>query len=135
MAKQNESSESGIKPSRSQRAVGYVSVVLVALLLGYLFYSAVFKFDTQPDIVLTVQQVESNGDDYLVRFSAMNKGGKTAANVKVKAGLFINSQEVEQASVTLQYLPSKSHAEGGFYFQRDPGQGDLRLRVKNYRRP
>lgn len=135
MTKHGEGSESKFKRTLSERVVAYVSLLLVASLLGYLFYAAVLSSDLPADIVLTVEQIESSGDDYLVRFSARNKGEQTAASVKIKGELFVNNKEVEQASVTLQYLAPKSQADGSFYFQRDPRQADLRLQVVGYRHP
>lgn len=123
------------RPPLAQRCVGLLGALLVLATLGYLGYAALFSDAAPPDVALEVERIEANGDDYLVRFVARNAGAQTAAGVQAEARLWREEQVIEQARVTLDYVPGHSRKAGGFWFSHDPRQGRLQLTVSGYREP
>lgn len=123
------------KPSLSQRLMSFAGFLVVAAMAGYLFYNAVWGEKTPPDILVSVESIEQNGEDFLVIFRARNDGGEAAANVKVEALLRMGIMDTESATTTLNYIPANSARKGGFFFRKDPRRGRLVLTVTAYQKP
>lgn len=115
--------------------IGAVGLLIVVGAIGVLIYEAVAGDKSPPDVKLTVQAITPQRNGYLVKVSAENEGGQTAARVSIKAELIAQEQAIEVAETTFGYLPAHSVRDAGVFFTRDPRQGKLRLRAVGYEEP
>lgn len=115
--------------------IAFIGAALVLGLVAFLAYQAVFGQDAPPDLVLRQGATARNGEDYLVDVTAYNRGGRTAAQVKITGTLKQGETVVEEAEFTLDYVPPYSERRGGLFFRHDPDQADLELRVAGYTDP
>lgn len=120
---------------RLERGVAVVGALLVTASLGFLLYEGWFGDHTPPDLRVTVDAISRNSDGYLVRFTAANSGGETAAAVRVVGTLLPVQGQPQQAEVTLDYVPGASTVTGGLFFTDDPTAGTLELRATGYQNP
>lgn len=118
-----------------ERIVAFVGLVILLSVLGFLVYEAIWGEESLPDIVLSADKVQENGDDYVVSFIARNEGGKTAAAVVIRAELVRDGKVMEAAEATLDYLPSHSERRGGLFFVNDPRDGTIRIGALGYADP
>ncbi len=118
------------------------SAILVGVLatVGYLW---VRDRDQQPPILAVVlegnseggQSVEKRQNQYYVSFTVTNEGGETAAAVQVIAELRIDGTLAEWGDQQIDFLSSQETASGAFVFTRNPGVGELIVRVASYKQP
>lgn len=118
-----------------ERVVAFLGLLLVLGSLGYLFYQGIWGDRSPPDIVIMQEAITGSGKDYLVQFRARNRGGQTAAEVKITGTLSRSGQEIEKSEVTVDYLAAGSEQRGGLFFSNDPRDGQLALGVSGYRLP
>jgi uncharacterized protein (TIGR02588 family) len=90
---------------------------------------------TPPRFAIAVQSVAPSGADFLVRFSILNEGSQTAAQVVVEARLHTEGGPPETSSVTFDYVPGNSVRRGAVLFRHNPRAGQLTLRPVGYREP
>jgi len=119
-------------PPLWERIVAGIGVLMIASLLGYLFYEVTFGDHSPPDIEVRLLEVHGNGNDWLVTFEAVNLGGRTASGVVIQGELSRWGLVAESSEVTLDFIPAKSSRRGGLYFQTDPGNRDIALRAAAY---
>lgn len=114
---------------------GLIGLLLVCGTLGFMVSKAVTGSRAPPEIAVRAKLIVQLENGYLVQFIAMNRGGQTAADVRVQAELKHASKTLETREVTLQYIPAKSEREGGFFFQSDPRASELVLTAHGYVKP
>ncbi|MCW8193802.1 hypothetical protein F6455_03250 [Proteobacteria bacterium 005FR1] len=134
MAEHNTDKEKH-RASISERLLALTGLTVVVAMSGYLLYNAIWVEDTPPDIQVTIERIEQNGQDFLVIFEARNHGGQAAANVMVQAELRTGIVNTEAAETILNYIPADSSRKGGFFFRQDPHRGRLVLSVSAYQKP
>lgn len=88
-----------------------------------------------PDIHIDVHPAVRAGARYLVTFDASNKGGESAAALKVEGQLTDQDKVIETSSSTIDYVPGRGKAQGGLYFDHDPTGLTLKLRPLGYQAP
>jgi uncharacterized protein (TIGR02588 family) len=115
--------------------VALLGLLLVLISLGFLLYEGLWGDRSPPDVIVEREQILDSGEDYLATFKARNRGGETAAEVKITGTLTRSGRQVEQAETTLDYVPSGSRQRGGLYFSNDPRTGELGLSASGYRIP
>jgi uncharacterized protein (TIGR02588 family) len=113
-------------------AVGFA---LVSATIGFIAYDALTDRGAPPDIHARAGHVVPLGTRYLVTISAMNRGDRTAADVKIEAELKKGDLTVEKTEASFQYLPARSEREGGVYFMHDPRSLQLVLTPRAYQKP
>ena len=113
-------------------AIGFA---LVSATLSFLAYRALAGGDSPPDIKIRVESVTQLREGYLVKIAAMNRGERTAVNVKVEAELKAQAGSVETSEMTFTYLPPGSERTGGLWFRRDPSAFELSVSAKGYEDP
>lgn len=104
-------------------------------LVVFLAYQALFGQDSPPDLVLRRGMMVPNGENHLVEVTAHNRGGRTAAQVRVTGTLTQGETVVEEAEFTLDYIPPHSERGGGLFFRHDPRRLRLELAATGYARP
>lgn len=134
-------------PSSAQSLAEWISFLLAsAILVGVLAtvgYLWVRDRDQQPPMLAVVlagnpeggQSVEKRQGQYYVPFTVTNKGGETAAAVQVIAELRVDGTLTEWGDQQIDFLSSQETASGAFIFTRDPGVGELIVRVASYKQP
>lgn len=123
------------EPPFWERAIAFLGLILVLGSLGFLLYEGLWGDDSPPDVIVEREQILDSGEDYLVKFKARNEGGETAAAVKITGTLTRDGEQIEQAEVTLDYVPASSEVRGGLYFSNDPREGQLELGASGYQLP
>jgi uncharacterized protein (TIGR02588 family) len=112
-----------------------VGFALTGATLGFLLYRAVTDGPALPDIVVEAEQVIEVSQGYIVQIRAVNRGTRTAADVKIEGELKSGDTVQETAETTFAYVPSRSVRHGGLFFSRDPRQGQLTLQPKGFETP
>jgi uncharacterized protein (TIGR02588 family) len=132
------------KPAESRNAdtpflewlLGGIGVVLVAACVGFLIYEGVKNGEEQPGAIsASVKDIAGVDGAYIVTFELHNAGTQTLSNFHVTARLIEGDREVEQVQAVLDYLPGRSHQEGGFYFKNDPHQFRLEITPEGFQKP
>lgn len=113
-------------------AVAFAMLVGILGLVGYLWWS---DRNQEPPILEVSSGLEQRQSKYYVPFTVTNQGGETATTVQVIAELRINGELVEWGDQRIDFLSRKEEAEGAFIFVRDPGEGELTVRVASYTLP
>jgi uncharacterized protein (TIGR02588 family) len=119
----------------SEWIFGLIGLLLVSGTMAFLVNKAVTGSDAPPEIEVRAKAIVPLESGYLVRIVAMNRGGETAADVRVQGELKDASKTLETREVTLQYVPANSEREGGLFFERDPRALELVLKAHGYVKP
>ena len=118
-----------------ERLLAGVGALLVALMLGYLGHEAVSGDRSPPALQVRLEEVRAQGaGGFLVRFSVHNAGGRTAAQVRVRAEA-AGAPAAEVTETVLDYVPAHSERGGGLLFREDPRARGLTLRAVGYAEP
>ncbi|MES2563895.1 MAG: hypothetical protein V4637_14365, partial [Pseudomonadota bacterium] len=89
---------------RMEWCVALLGLALVVSTLSWIIWRGLMRESAPPQVSLQVQSVVQIGNGYLANVQAINRGGKTAADVKV-AGTLSNAQgQVESAEMTFKFL-------------------------------
>jgi uncharacterized protein (TIGR02588 family) len=112
-----------------------IGLAIVLGVLGFLLYEAVGGSRLPPDVSLSIDSVAQSANGYLVKLTAINRGGSTAEGVIVEGELRNGSELVERSQTTLDYLPPHSKKRAGFFFTRDPRLYELQVRALGYEEP
>lgn len=123
------------QPSVWEWAVAFIGLVLVVGTIGFMLYKAIWVKDSSPDVEVQIESVEQVSNGYLVKFRALNRGGTTAAGLIIEAELKRGAEKLETNQTTIDFLPSNSVRNGGFFFTNDPQQNDLQIRAVGYQQP
>lgn len=117
-------------------AIAALGLVLVVVTLALTLRDALDPTDAPPAIVVRADSVIAlPGTGFLVRFTAENRGDRTAASVPVAGALRLAADSTETAEATLDYVPGHSRRRGGLYFRSDPRRGALELRAGGFQDP
>ncbi len=123
------------------------STALPELLLGLLGILLVVSF-----LVILVMQWVTTRTEFahlrvraseVIEFQGMheveivveNTGGETAAAALATGTLERGDATVEEASVTISYVPAGSEAKAVLVFRNDPNEYELKLMVRGYEKP
>ena len=111
-----------------------VGLLLTLVIFGLIGWQAVDDASQSPVINVEVKDVASVPGGYRVEFRARNIGGSAGAQVEIEGTLSGNGAD-EVSRVVLDYVPAHSVREGGLFFTRDPGTGQLSVRARGYSAP
>ena len=91
--------------------------------------------DAAPQIGVRIDSVGvTPGGAYFVRYSAVNTGRRTAADVGIAAELR-DAEGTETTHATVDFVPGRSERHGGLFFRRDPRRGAVRVWAEGYQDP
>lgn len=114
---------------------GVAALVLIAI-VSLVIYDWVATPATPPVIELTQSgQARQINGQYYVPFRIKNIGGITAEAVQLIAELKIDGDVEESGEQQIDFLAGDESEEGAFVFSRNPGEGELILRVGSYKMP
>ena len=112
-----------------------LGLVLALGVLSFVGYHAIWGAESPPQVVVEARQVRPFEGGYLVEIRAANRGGSTAAQVRVEGELRENGRVVETGGTMFPFVPPESERQGGLFFQRDPRRLELEVRAVGYTRP
>jgi uncharacterized protein (TIGR02588 family) len=115
-------------------AAGAFGALVFCGMLGVLISTGLSGADNPPSISVDVERVVATENGYLLEFAAYNEGDVTAAAVEIVAELKAGG-EMQERRARFDYLPPRSERRGGFFFETDPRQGDLRVYADGYNDP
>ncbi|MGQ9372158.1 hypothetical protein [Azospirillum sp. ST 5-10] len=119
----------------SEWAVALIGLLLVAGAIGYLAYLAAFVPERPADVVATVEHVGAASAGHRVDVRVENRGGTTAAEVKIEGRLARDGAAVETSDVTFDFVPPNSERRATLMFRSDPGGVPPEVRVIGFREP
>ena len=130
-------SEEGPSESRHwvEWIVGSVGALIVAGSILFLGYQGITGNETPPSIVFRIGAIRPVASGHLVEFSLSNKGGSTAAKLRVRGLLLKDNRIVESSEATFDYAPPQSERHGGLIFAHNPRQFEIRIRAEGYEKP
>jgi len=118
----------------SEWLAGGVSGVLIVALLGWLAYHCYQYTPEKADFRVEITDYTAANNGYRVAFSVTNLSQSSAAQVRV-IGTFGEEGQTEQATTTFDYVASEARSAGALFFENDPRDHDLKLRVASYIEP
>jgi uncharacterized protein (TIGR02588 family) len=122
-------------PSIWEWIVGGAGLALLLGAAGFLVYHDLTSPDSPPDIVVTAGQALPTTSGFVVQVRATNRGGETAAGVRIVGALSAGGETVEESELTIPFVPPGSEREGGLFFTRDPATLTLAVRATGYEKP
>jgi uncharacterized protein (TIGR02588 family) len=125
------------KPGTSvlEWVVAGISLLILAAAIFYLLTSAFTDESGPTQIAVRTLGVTPMEDSFVVEFAAESLAGDTVAAVEIRGELRDGDEAVEEASVTLDYLPKDSRRTGALIFRIDPADHELVLSAKSYATP
>jgi uncharacterized protein (TIGR02588 family) len=116
--------------------VAALGLLLVVGMVGLLLYEAASESAYAPDVTLEANTPIKLNSGWHLTIQAVNRGDKAAAQLTIAAELRDkDSQVVETAELTFDYLAPHSSRTGGVYFINDPAKFQLQLASKSYVSP
>ncbi|HEY0734477.1 MAG TPA: TIGR02588 family protein [Herpetosiphonaceae bacterium] len=114
---------------------GVATLVLITI-VSLVIYDWVATPNTPPVIELTQSgEIRQVNGQYYIPFTIKNIGGNTAEAVQLIAELKIDGEVEESGEQQIDFLAGDESEEGAFVFNRNPGEGELILRVGSYKMP
>jgi uncharacterized protein (TIGR02588 family) len=130
-----QQTDAGDSATATQWVIGSISILLVLMLLGFVFYEAVTGTSVPPIISVRQERILPADQGFIVEFTAKNTGGSTAKNLAIEGILTENGKVVEKSNATLDFSPSHAERQGGLIFSHDPRRYKLEIQPKGYDRP
>lgn len=139
MADQSKSQHNNDQKSPGIPAIEWViaiiGLIIVVGTVGYLLVEAIGGDESPPDLTFTVTQITERTNGYLVEFSALNQGGRTASAVVIEGQLLDGETTVETSSVEIDYVPAGSERRAGLFFTHEPDAYTLVIRPLGFQEP
>ncbi|WP_095448707.1 TIGR02588 family protein [Ochrobactrum quorumnocens] len=119
----------------SEWMAGGISALLIFSLLGWIVYD-IWRYNPQEaDFIVGITAVNAVENGYRVTFSVTNITQTTAAQVRV-VGVLDDRQGKAEASTTMfNYVASEAKANGALFFESNPTDYLLKVRVESYIEP
>jgi uncharacterized protein (TIGR02588 family) len=123
------------KPHVVEWAVGLASTLLVAAMIGFIFYQAVTQSPLPPRLSIERLPTVAGDSDRHVRFAIHNDANRTAAAVLVHGEATRQDGRSEVAETTFDYVPAQSRATGALIFSIPVTEANLTIRASGYMDP
>jgi len=115
--------------------LGGIGVLLLIACVTFLIYEGLNGDETPGRVTAEVKEVVSVSDRHIVTFEVANDGTQTLSNLQLTARVLDGEREIERVTTTIDYLPGRSHQEGGFYLKHDPARYTLEIAPEGYQKP
>lgn len=130
--KQKETPKQDEKRPLVEWAFGLASAAVIAALIAFLAYGALFGNGHPPDLRAAIEGTEPVGNGTLVRISLINMGEETAADVTVRAD-WPNLDGAASKTLRFDYVPAGSTRHGAFIIEGgDVTEAEMRLSVDGF---
>ena len=121
--------------SRWEWVAAILGLVIVAAIVGYLVYFGVSEHGRIPAIDIQVVDIHSTPAGHVVRFRVINRGGATAAALRITGELREGDTVLEDADTELDYVPPHSERTANLVFKADPAKRILEIRPTSFTDP
>ena len=118
-----------------EKIVGGLGLVLLCAGFIYLTWTALNNEKSPPDISFDIDAITAMEAGFLVTVNVSNSGSESAAALQVQGVLSKNGVESETYTMEIDYIPSRSTREIGFFFKKDPRTGLLEFNALGYQKP
>ncbi len=112
-----------------------IGFALVCAAIGFIAYQGITHKDAPPQVSFSVASIVELDRGFVVSLRAINRGGRTLADVKVEGEIRGPSGSVETSEMSFSYLPPRSERKGGLFFTSDPRRYELKLTAKGFESP
>lgn len=119
---------------RLETLAAWLSGFLVAAVTVILIWEQT-QIEDPPAFVLEQREIREAAGAHYLTVRLHNRGDKPAQQVEVQAELTRDRQKVDEAQVTIDWAPGRSHRDGTLVFREDPRKGQLELHVTGYAEP
>lgn len=115
---------------------GGISAAIVAMVILYLGYEAVFGDSEPPDFAVTIDRLEEVESGTLVMVTVANKGDRSAAEITVQAGIAPDGVEPSTKEIRFDFIAAHSMRKGAFIVEDGPvDEESLTFTVQGYVEP
>lgn len=116
--------------------VGIISAIVVVAILAFLSYEALFGDARPPDLVATIDEVQSVDGATLVFVTLANRGDQAAAEIAVEATVDGEGSELTRREIRFDYIAARAERRGAFVLEgRAVGLDDLRIQIHGFVEP
>ena len=117
-------------------ALGVLGAAVVAILAGYLLFSALTGTGSgRPDILIIQASPLRVAEGWLLPFTATNDGQAPAGQLRLAAALDLGDGRQETGELVIDYLAPQSSQTAGFFFTAEPRPGAVTVRAVSYVEP
>ncbi|MET0427358.1 MAG: hypothetical protein ABW026_02565 [Microvirga sp.] len=110
-------------------------LAIVAAIVGYLVYFGVSEHGRIPAIEIRVMETQATPAGHVVRIRVVNRGGATAAALRIKGELREGDAVVEDADTEIDYVPPHSERTASLVFKADPATRVIEIRPTSFTDP
>jgi uncharacterized protein (TIGR02588 family) len=121
--------------SPAEKVSFIISLSIITIVIALVCFAWITGDTNPPVLSVTTAQIRKINQQYYVPFTVTNYGGETAESVEVVAELFFDEEVIQTGNQQIDFLSRKEQRSGEFIFDRDPQQGDLKIRVASYKLP
>jgi uncharacterized protein (TIGR02588 family) len=135
VARDREPKEDSATKRRLEAIAATIGAALTLLTLGVIVWDGVTAPESPPYITVEARGVHQQAGGFVLEVVAINRGGRTAAQVEVQGILRRDGEAIAESTTTFDHVPRGSQARGGLFFARDPREFELELRALGYSDP
>lgn len=133
---QNDDAQRDIDKPMIEWIVGGISAAIVAVLLGFLVYEALFADSLPPSLTATIEALEPTDEGTVVRVAVTNGGDKAAAAVQVQCIVVGREGAEANREIELDYVAGHGVRRGAFIFaERLDPQLPIEVEIVGYTEP
>lgn len=103
-----------------------ISLIVLALVVGLVLYLWLSSKDKPALIRIERETARYENQEFYLPVTVINRGGAAATDVMIEGSLEGESEK-EVATITFDFIPASSQAEGILVFTGDPASARLRL--------
>ena len=115
-----------------EAAAALIGGLLAIATLGIIIWDGLEGEDAPPFVLVESRGVHADEAGFVLEVRATNRGDRAAAQVVVEGELKRGEESVATSETTFDYVPSRSHRDGGLFFAEDPRGFAVLLRAKGY---
>lgn len=118
-----------------ENLVGLLGLVLLCVGFVFLTWTKITAKESPPEISFSINTVTQGDSSFLVNVTVKNHGFQSVIALQVEAVLNGDDKNEERSNLEIDYLPSNSTRDIGFFFGEDPRVGELTFKALGYQVP
>jgi uncharacterized protein (TIGR02588 family) len=137
-SREKDDGKAGARQPRSSRwewVTASLGLIIVVAIVGYLVYFGVTEHGRTPMIEIQVVDTQVTPAGHVVHFRIVNRGGATAAALRIKGELREGDRVLEDSDTELDYVPPHSTRTASLIFKTDPTARTLEIRPSSFTDP
>lgn len=97
--------------------IGAASAILIAGVVVFLAYEAMFADKEPPDLAVAIERLERTGNGTLVMVAVANRGDRAAAEVGVETTVAISGEDPVRKQIRFDYVAAHAVRRGAFVLE------------------